>query len=90
LEDWTQQLVQQPADGVDIMTWWQKELANLPKKTRRIKAAMMIYGAWNIWKERNRRVFEQKLLSPMDVLNEVKAEVTSRKLACGGSEFSVS
>jgi hypothetical protein len=55
LADWTQQLVQQPADGVEIMAWWQKELANLP----------------------------------LEVLNEVKDEVTSRKLACGGPEFSV-
>jgi len=65
-----------------------KELAHLPKKTRRIKAAFMMYGAWNIWKERNRWIFEHKERSPADVMHEIKTEVQARRLACGGPELS--
>ena len=71
----------------EIIDWWQKELAHLPKKTRRVKAAFMMYGAWNIWKERYRRIFEQKEGSPTDVMHEIKTEVQARRLACGGPEL---
>jgi len=64
MEVWTQQLVRPPENGLEIVDWWQKELAQLPKQTRKTKAAMMIYCAWNLWKERNRRVFEQKQKAP--------------------------
>ena len=30
-----------------------------------------MYTAWNIWKERNRRVFDQKQGSPPEVLQEI-------------------
>jgi len=66
----------------------QEELAKLPKKIRKLKAAMMIYTSWNIWKERNRRVFNQQIGSPVMVLQEIKREINDRKLACGGPELS--
>jgi hypothetical protein len=85
---WTANLIQIPAQGIAILDWWQKELVHLSKKARKLKAAMMIYGAWNIWKARNRRVFEQKTLTPAEVMQEIKMEVNCRKLACGGPELS--
>ena len=66
----------------------EKELANLPNKTRKLKAAMMIYTAWNIWKERNRRVFNQQFGLPIMVIQEIKGEISDRRLACGGPELS--
>jgi len=84
----TNKLIQVPTGNSEIIVWWQKELAHLPKKTRRTKAAFMMYSAWNIWKERNRRVFENKQGSPTDVLHEIKMEVQTRKMACGGPEIS--
>ncbi|PUZ44751.1 hypothetical protein GQ55_8G144700 [Panicum hallii var. hallii] len=88
MEEWTQQLVRLPENGIEIVDWWQKELVQLPKKTRKLKAAMMMYCAWNLLKERNRRVFEQKIKNPAEVMQEIKLEVDTRKLACGGPEFS--
>jgi hypothetical protein len=67
------------------MDWWQKELAQLSKKARRLKAAMMIYCAWNIWKEGNRRVFDQKNSTPAEVTQEIKIEIKTS----GGPELSI-
>jgi hypothetical protein len=35
----------------------------------------MIYTAWNIWKERNRRVFERKTATPKRILQLIKDEL---------------
>lgn len=49
LGQWTGNLIQVPAPGLEVEGWWECGLAQLPKKTRRLKPAIMIYGAWNIW-----------------------------------------
>jgi len=46
MQIWTQQLVQMPIGYSEIIDWWQKELAQLPKKTRRTKAAFMVRGTF--------------------------------------------
>ena len=84
---WTSNIIQMPAHGVSILDWWEKELVHLPRKERRLKSAMMIYGAWNIWKARNRRVFDHKSLTPAEVMQEIKTEVNCRKMACGRPEI---
>ena len=85
---WTNDLIKRPAQLAELHDWWPKELTQLPKKTRRLKAAMMIYTAWNIWKARNRCVFENKLMSPADVMHEIKQEANYRNLAWGAPELS--
>ena len=87
MEIWTQQVIRPPQDGLEIIVWWQMELAQLPKKIRRLKAALMMYCAWNIWKERNMRVFELKQGTPSEVLHEIKMEIETRSLACGRPEL---
>ena len=89
MESWTQRLVQVPVQGLQVMDWWEKGLAHIPKKERQLKAALMIYCAWNIWKARNRRVFDNKILSPLDVFQEIKAEMHCRTSACGRPELSL-
>jgi len=71
------------------MDWWEKGLAHIPKKERQLKAALMIYCAWNIWKARNRRVFDNKILSLLDVFQEIKAEMHCRISTCGRPELSL-
>jgi len=88
VKTWTHSIVRKPVQGLDVMTWWEKELAHLPKKDRRLKAAVMIYGAWNIWKARNKKVFEQKNMNPGEVLQEIKFEMQCRSSACGRPELS--
>ncbi|RLN34496.1 hypothetical protein C2845_PM03G04070 [Panicum miliaceum] len=88
VEGWTQSFTRKPAQDLDVMEWWEKELAQLSKKARRLKAALMIYAAWHIWKARNKKIFEQKSMTPGEVLQEIKAEMQCRALACGKPELS--
>jgi len=51
----------------------------LLKENRRSKAATLIYTAWNIWKARNRQVFDHLLMTPPQVLLEIKKEIALGK-----------
>ncbi|OEL15981.1 hypothetical protein BAE44_0023001, partial [Dichanthelium oligosanthes] len=63
---------------------WPASLRHLPKNQRRITAALLMYVAWNLWKERNRRVFEGAAHDPLHVLYLIKEEIALRRQACGG------
>ncbi|OEL25104.1 hypothetical protein BAE44_0013874, partial [Dichanthelium oligosanthes] len=58
-------------------------LAPLAKKQRRSTAAILMYTTWNIWKERNRRVFEGKYMRPDQVFNLIQEDINLRRQACG-------
>jgi hypothetical protein len=50
---------------------------------------MVIYTSWNIWKERNRRIFNNTHESAMQVALRVKEDIEQRKraLAWGGGNI---
>ena len=87
LADWSEHLVTPPQPGIRIVDWWQKELVQLPNKTRKTKAGLMMYCASNLWKERNRRVFEQTTKNLAEVMQEIKLEVNTRILAVQGPSY---
>ncbi|RLN08920.1 putative ribonuclease H protein [Panicum miliaceum] len=51
-------------EDTEVEAWWARTLAPLTKQQRRSTAAIILYTAWHIWKERNRRVLEAKSLRP--------------------------
>jgi len=40
-----------------IHDWWEEAAKKVPKEERRRFNGMAIYAFWNIWKERNRWIF---------------------------------
>ncbi|OEL32910.1 hypothetical protein BAE44_0006069, partial [Dichanthelium oligosanthes] len=48
-----------------------------------LKASVLMYKVWNLWKERNRRVFEGKSAQPQQVVVFIKEEMALRRQACG-------
>jgi len=47
--------------------YWRKCRAKIERNQRRSFDGIMIYFWWNIWKEWNRRIFQQKNLQPRQV-----------------------
>ena len=68
---------------LDVKTWWEANLQHLPLKKQRSVAAVLMVTAWSIWNERNRRIFEQRSLNPLQVFNLIKNELLLRVTACG-------
>jgi hypothetical protein len=81
---WTFGRVQPPAIGSSLTDWWNSSMQTTPKELKRNLAAVLIYTAWNLWKERNRRIFDHTAATPMRVMALIKEEIKLRHLACGG------
>lgn len=54
---WANNLVPLPSMNVDLQDWWRLSLKTVNKAKRRGSAAVLIYIAWNLWKEKNRHIF---------------------------------
>ena len=80
---WTGNLVPVPPQGASIEEWWCEALAQQPNREIRKVAALLMYTAWNLCKERNRRIFERNEAEPSTMLHFVKEEVNLRFRACG-------
>jgi hypothetical protein len=48
---WTNGRVQVPSRSADLEGWWNAAVSGKPKAEARTIAAMLIYTAWNLWKE---------------------------------------
>lgn len=85
VQNWTEGLVSVPNSETSVEEWWNRALAGQAKEQRRRKASIMIYTTWNIWKERNRRVFQQTTAMPTRILSLIKEEIKLRESACGST-----
>uniref|UniRef100_K4AMD6 Reverse transcriptase zinc-binding domain-containing protein n=1 Tax=Setaria italica TaxID=4555 RepID=K4AMD6_SETIT len=79
-----QRLVAQPSHMISVEGWWISTLAPFRRKERRsMVAIIMYYTAWNIWKERNRRVFGGKSMTTIGVFALIRGDIALRRRACG-------
>ncbi|KAF8728090.1 hypothetical protein HU200_018669 [Digitaria exilis] len=67
--------------------WWNSSLERCDRNMKKKVASLMIYTACNIWRERNRRIFEAKSAMPMRVVTMIKDEARLCYQACGGEEL---
>ena len=66
---------------VDIEAWWMSTLQLTHQEQRRHVAALLMYTAWNIWKERNRRVFEGRSMTAPLIFGSILEELGLRQAA---------
>jgi hypothetical protein len=85
---WTDGTVSVPQRSLNLETWWENEMRDLSSKQKKDRAAILIYTTWNIWKERNRRIFERKTATPTRVMQLIKEEMALRLSACEGAAHS--
>lgn len=82
-------LLQVPRPGITMEGWWNPSVQGKESKLRQRLASLLIYTAWNIWREWNRRIFEGRSAMPLRVVALIKDEVHLRNQACGGVELTL-
>jgi hypothetical protein len=70
-----------PARFSNIKDWWEGASSLLPKTQKRDFNGIVIYTMWNLWKERNRRIFENSSVTPIQVALRIKEDVLSFRRA---------
>ena len=58
-------------NAVSIEQWWDDMTSCLGRRAKKVA----IYTAWNIWKERNRRMFDQKVLQESAILQLIRQDI---------------
>ena len=83
------QLIQPTQDPLHLKSWWEEAATKIAKQEKQRFNGMVIYTLWNIWKERNRRIFNNAHESAMQVALRVKEDIEQRKraLAWGGGNI---
>jgi hypothetical protein len=64
-----------PPGGRSLNDWWDETISHLPKEKKREASGAIIYSMWGVWKERNRRVFQNTALQPTAVAALVKEDI---------------
>jgi hypothetical protein len=64
-----------------VCGWWKKCRSKVDKKSRPTLDGFFIYFWWNIWKERNRRTFNQESKLVEEVAYLIKEDVQQYELA---------
>ncbi|RCV35830.1 hypothetical protein SETIT_7G271200v2 [Setaria italica] len=58
--------------SISLYAWWLKCKVRVDKKDRQTFNSLMIYFWWNVWKEKNRRIFQHKFLPPLQLALLIK------------------
>ncbi|KAF8696695.1 hypothetical protein HU200_036320 [Digitaria exilis] len=74
-------------DGVCIEEWQNSAVFGLSKNLKRKKEAIQIYMVWNMWRERNRRVFDGVVSPPSRIVTLIKEEMNIIALVLGYELF---
>jgi hypothetical protein len=64
-----------PVRFSNINDWWEAASSLLPKTQKCDFNSIVIYTRWNLWKERNRRIFKNSSLTHIQVALRIKEDV---------------
>jgi len=59
--------------------WWEEAASKVPKQDRRQFNGIIIYIVWNLWKERNRRIFNNAQKTGQQVAYLTKEDIMQRR-----------
>uniref|UniRef100_A0A8R7R9R8 Reverse transcriptase zinc-binding domain-containing protein n=1 Tax=Triticum urartu TaxID=4572 RepID=A0A8R7R9R8_TRIUA len=72
----TDDLCTAAATATSISEWWEHTGRGRGSKDRnKEEMALAAYIVWNLWKERNRRIFEHKEMGPLELAASISDEV---------------
>jgi mannosylglycoprotein endo-beta-mannosidase len=63
VSNWAEVTIQVPAQDVSTKVWWNGAMQERSKSLARRAAAILMCTGWNLWKERNRRIFSGTILN---------------------------
>jgi hypothetical protein len=66
---------------ISISDWWDDMLTGKPRKEQRRISGRFLYVVWNVWKERNRRIFTGLRLTYPEVADLAREDIAQRERA---------
>jgi len=63
------------ADLANLLAWWEEAQSRIAKNDRRRFNGLVIYTIWNVWKERNRRIFSNSHETALQVATRTKEDI---------------
>ena len=66
-----------------LKKWWKRVTARIPGEDSSRKTTTAVYTTWNIWKERNRRGFDNKASTVQQVCDRIKEDLELLQQAAG-------
>jgi mannosylglycoprotein endo-beta-mannosidase len=78
---WAGGFFQPPTLTDSLEGWWNASVHARPQQQKRLIAAYQMYTVWNLWKERNRRIFDGIYMTATSVFYLIKQEMQMRVIA---------
>jgi hypothetical protein len=70
-----------PGLHATLNDWWEAMLVGVDKRVKRSRSGRLLYVIWNVWKERNRRIFQGVRLTYLEVAHITHEDIRQRNLA---------
>jgi hypothetical protein len=70
-----------PGLHATLNDWWEAMLVGVDKRVKRSRSGRLLYVIWNVWKERNRRIFQGIRLTFLEVAYIAHEDIRQRALA---------
>jgi hypothetical protein len=80
---WADITIQMPMLTLSTEEWWNEAMRGRPKQVARRVAGILMCTTWNLWKERNRRIFQGTVFKTATVVQMIKDELQLRATALG-------
>jgi len=80
-EHFDESIILPAKDPTHLISWWEEVQSKITKDDRKRFNGLVIYTVWNIWKERNRRIFTNTHETAMQVASRTKEDILQKKMA---------